>query len=137
MKRRGIQDPSCMADQVEPTNPLAGLSVLIVEDEPLLAFELFDELERLNAFPMGPIASVDAALAAIDSGQQIDAAIINVFLRGAVSFPVADALVARGIPFLFVTGDDAFVRQHFPNVPCEPKPADMWKIVQSLKLLLQ
>ena len=116
---------------------LVGRHVLIVEDEPLLALELVDELEMMAAHPIGPVPSVGAALAVIEHARKIDAAIINVLLRGEPSSPVADVLLARGIPFLFVTGDDLFVHEHYPEVPVQPKPADIWKIVDALKLLLE
>jgi hypothetical protein len=45
-------------------------------------------------------------------------------------------LKAHRVPFLFVTGNDAFVRDHFPGVPAIPKPYDMPEIVAALELLL-
>ena len=64
--------------------PLVGSHVLIVEDEVLLALELVDELNLMAAHPIGPIPSVEEALGLIESGRKLDAAVINVFLRGSV-----------------------------------------------------
>lgn len=50
---------------------------------------------------------------------------MNVNLRGELSFPIADALTERGVPFLFVTGNDKFVRERFPEIPRHSKPAHM------------
>lgn len=120
----------------EKQTELTGRHVLLVEDEPLLALEMASELEKMGALPIGPVLNVEEALAVVQSERAIDAAVLNVFLRRALSFPVANALAARGIPFLFVTGSDNYVREHFPEVPCHPKPADMWKVIQSLGMLL-
>ena len=114
---------------------LSGLRVLVVEDEILLGVELIDELENLGAVPVGPIPSVDEALAAIRN-HPFDAAILNVDLRGQLSLPIAEALMACETPFLFVTGNDSFVREHFPEVPVHPKPYDMTTIVEALELLM-
>lgn len=115
---------------------LLGARILIVEDEPLLALELIEELEDAGAMPLGPVASVAAALSFIEGGERIDAALVNVFLRGELSFPVANELVKRRVCFLFVTGNDSFVRQHYPDIPVHPKPSDMPKLIQALCLHL-
>ena len=44
----------------------------------------------------------------------------------------SDALRRRGVPFVFVTGNDLTVTGHYPGVPAHPKPADMAAIVRSL-----
>ena len=122
---------------VTPVSPLRGLRVLLVEDEPLLAFEMIDELELLGAEPVGPLPSAHAALTFILGAESVDAAMINVNLRGQPSFDVADALLERGVPFVFVTGHDALVRERYPDVPCYPKPADMPKLVRALGRLVR
>lgn len=111
---------------------LVGARVLVVEDVALLAFELIDNLEAVGAVPLGPIASVEAAVRYVETGEPIDAALLNVMLRRQLAFPVADALRRRGIPFVFVTGNDSAVREHFPDVPVHPKPADMVAVVRTL-----
>ncbi|MGI3899770.1 MAG: hypothetical protein ACRYF1_04670, partial [Janthinobacterium lividum] len=116
--------------------PLAGLSVLIVEDEPLLAFEVVEHLQAFGATPLGPIPTVERTLRFIETADRIDAALLNVMLRGEVSFPIADELSERGIPFVFVTGNDRAVRERFPDVPVHPKPADMGAIVMTLAAVI-
>ncbi len=112
--------------------PLEGLHVLIVEDEPLLAVEMVENLQALGAVSLGPIMTVTKALTFIETAHRIDAVLLNFMLRGEESFPVADELRARCIPFVFVTGFDREVRKRFPNVPVHPKPADMAAIVLTL-----
>ena len=79
-------------------------SVLIVEDEPLIAMLLEDVLESLGYVVAGNADSVPAALARVEDGG-FDVVILDVHLRdGEPSWAVADALSDRGIPFVFATG---------------------------------
>ena len=77
--------------------------VLIVEDESLLLMLLEDLLPDMGYEVAGSAATVDEALASLEH-LQVDLALVDVNLGGTESFPVADALAARGIPFLFTTG---------------------------------
>jgi CheY-like chemotaxis protein len=86
-------------------NPFSGRRVLVVEDEMMVAWLLEDTLAELGCAVVGPAAGVKEALAFIDA-KAIDAAVIDVNLNGQMSYPIADALVARAVPFVFVTGYD-------------------------------
>ena len=82
----------------------APLSVLIVEDEPLIAMMLEDFLDGLGHRIAGTADSVDDALAHVEAGG-FDLVILDVHLRdGAASWPVADALADKGVKFLLSTG---------------------------------
>jgi DNA-binding response OmpR family regulator len=111
-------------------------TILIVEDEPLIAMMIEDFLEVLGKAVAGSVDSVDAALALIDAGG-IDAAILDVNLRGGEkSFAIADALAAKGIPFLFATGGshDA-VAEAYRDRPTLPKPFTMDGVAKALDAL--
>lgn len=84
--------------------PAAGpmTRVLIVEDEALLAQTLCDLLLEAGCEPVGPAANVAIALSLIEKST-IDAAILDVRLMDEMSFAVAYALRARGIPLMFLT----------------------------------
>jgi CheY-like chemotaxis protein len=82
---------------------LVGRRVLVVEDEVLVSWVLEDMLAELGCQVVGPAARVDQALAMVES-ELIDLAILDINLNGQKSFPIADALVARGVPFVFSTG---------------------------------
>jgi len=69
----------------------------------LVAWLLEDMLTELGCAVVGPASSVNQALAMIDA-EDIDVAVLDVNLNGQMSYPIADALVARGVPFLFSTG---------------------------------
>lgn len=80
--------------------------VLVVEDEYYLADDARSILSDIGAEVLGPVATVAAARALIQSGQAIDGVLLDVNLRGEMAFDVADDLQSRGIPFAFVTGYD-------------------------------
>ena len=85
-------------------NPLSGRRVLVIEDEMIVAMLLEDMLADLGCTVLGPAARVDQALTIIAAARSLDAAVLDVNLNGQKSYPVADALIARGVPFLFATG---------------------------------
>jgi CheY-like chemotaxis protein len=103
---RGL--PDCHAcpparSWVAVDNPLSGRRVLVVEDEMIVSWLLQDLLADLGCEVVGPAARVDQALAIIDA-EALDAVLLDLNLNGQMSYPVADALVARGVPFVFATG---------------------------------
>jgi CheY-like chemotaxis protein len=79
-------------------------SILIVEDEPLIAMMLEDFLETLGHKVVASCDSVDEALDHVAAGG-FDVAILDVSLKdGRNVWPVADRLAAAGIPFVLATG---------------------------------
>jgi len=82
---------------------LPGERILIVEDEALVAMILEDQLADLGVSVAATCASVPDAMRAIEASAP-QAAILDVNLRGQLVYPVADCLMDRGIPFVFVTG---------------------------------
>jgi CheY-like chemotaxis protein len=78
-------------------------SVLIVEDEPLIAMMLEDFLDSLGHKVAGTCESVSEALARVDQGG-FDVAIVDIHLKGEQVWPVADRLVERGVPYVLATG---------------------------------
>ena len=80
-----------------------GLRVLLVEDENLVAMLLEDMLAELGHSVVGPVARLKKALE-MAQHEAIDLAILDVNINGEQAYPVAEALAARGIPFVFSTG---------------------------------
>ncbi|HEX4298038.1 MAG TPA: response regulator [Devosia sp.] len=81
-------------------------SVLIVEDEALVAMmmeELVRELGVTDVHVCGDVASALELARLAD----IDCAVLDIRLRDGSSIEVADALAARGVPFMFSTGSDS------------------------------
>ncbi|MCC4608953.1 response regulator [Xanthomonas campestris] len=89
-------------------NPLNGRRILVVEDDYLLAESLNDLLVEAGVRVVGPVGNVPEALSLVASGQAIDGALLDVNVRGQAIFPVADALLERGVPFSFCSGYDRY-----------------------------
>lgn len=83
---------------------LTGRRVLLVEDESLVAMLLETILEDMGCITVGPAANIDDGLAMATDGKHLDAALLDVNVAGRYVFPVAHALKARGVPFVFSTG---------------------------------
>ena len=77
--------------------------VLIVEDEIVIAMYLEDLLDELGHHVSGIASRVDKALEIV-RGEAIDFAVLDINVAGRKSFPVADVLRERDIPFIFATG---------------------------------
>ncbi len=101
-----------------------GLSVLIVEDEPILALNLAIVIEEFDGQPVGPVPTVSQALALLDS-ETVDAAILDANLLDRDVTPVAMLLLKRAIPFVIQTaiGLPAELRRDHPHLPILLKPA--------------
>lgn len=82
---------------------LAGLRILVVEDEFLVALELEQLLGGRGCRVIGPAASVARALALLGE-ERVDAAVLDVNVDGGRVTPVAEFLMAREIPFVLATG---------------------------------
>lgn len=80
-----------------------GLRILVVEDEPIVAWHLADMLEGRGCEIVGPAYDL-AEARALCREQAIDGAVLDVNLGSEKVFPVADTLAERTIPFCFVTG---------------------------------
>lgn len=78
-------------------------TILIVEDDPFVALDLLEAVERMGGRPVGPVATVAAALALIET-MAIDSAILDVQLADRDITPVALRLIAMGKPLVFQTG---------------------------------
>lgn len=85
------------------TDLLYGRRVLVVEDESLVALLLETILEDMGCTPVGPAATVHEGLVMAE-GETLDTALLDVNIAGHPVFPIAEALRARGVPFVFSTG---------------------------------
>jgi DNA-binding NtrC family response regulator len=111
--------------------------ILVVEDEYLLADELALELEDEGAVVLGPVSNVQHALALLDSEATPDGAILDVNLGGELAFPIADALIGRGVPLIFTSGyDPAVFPDRYSHVPKCEKPFDMNRIAAVLSQVI-
>ena len=112
---------------------LAGLRILIAEDEFLLAAQLEDELHAIGFSTLGPYTSVARATQACREAQ-FDVALLDVNLHGEMVFPVVDELQARGIPFVLLSGYSAAnLPERFRNVPRVAKPYEPMMLLREIR----
>jgi two-component sensor histidine kinase/CheY-like chemotaxis protein len=122
----------------EESESTVGGNLLLLEDEELVAEALADELTKLGwriAARVGTLPEAQALLSS--SGGDIDAAVLDVNLRGRLVYPVAEELTRRGIPYIFCTGYEMVE----PNSRYDPalivrKPATGSAVSAALELAL-
>jgi CheY-like chemotaxis protein len=85
------------------SDSLAGCRILVVEDETLIAVVIEETLQELGCVVVGVVGKLDAALR-LAADEALDAAILDVAIRGGPVFPVAEQLLARGVPFVLASG---------------------------------
>lgn len=116
---------------------LSGRRILVIEDEYFLAVELDRDLTAAGATVLGPVPSVQAALELLAADEAPDAAMLDVNLGGQMAHPVADVLLTRGVPFLFMTGyDQTTLPEQYAAVRYLQKPIESSVIVRELSRLL-
>jgi CheY-like chemotaxis protein len=111
---------------------LAGLRVLVVEDEMMLLLFVEELLTDSGCLVVATGSTVDAALLLI-AAQPFDAGVLDLNLKGTLSYPVADALKARHVPFIFATGyGKAGIRVPYQGSPVLQKPFEGHELVRML-----
>lgn len=111
-------------------------SILVVEDEPMLAYAIEEMLIEAGFLIAGVAGRLETALAIIESGV-CDAAILDANLKGISADPAASALAARGIPFIVLSGysheqqQGAFAGALYLQKPCRPE-----RLLQALREIL-
>ena len=95
--------------------------VLLVEDEPLIAMDLQDVITEAGFEVAGPVSHVDRAVE-IATKEQLSGAILDFRVRNDDTVAVADILLARGVPFIFITGLPGSLPDRFASVPQLSKP---------------
>jgi DNA-binding NtrC family response regulator len=108
---------------------LAGRSILVVEDEPLIALAIANAFEGAGAQVKSAHTLADAKhLVEVDG---LSAAVLDFGLRDGDADPLVDRLTARGIPFLLHSGY-AHVGDAYRAGIVVPKPADPSALVDTL-----
>jgi len=117
---------------------LEGVRMLVVEDEALIAMLVEDMLSDLGCTEVDIAGTVEQGLRMAAPGKaRIDAAILDVNVAGDKVFPIAEALEAQGIPFVFATGyGTAGVDPRFVDRPVIAKPFRLDALEKSLATAL-
>lgn len=116
---------------------LSGLRVLVVEDEMLVLMAIEDMLADLGCSSIAAAATIERALAMIEA-EPFDLAILDVNLNGERSYPIAEALNRRGVPFAFSTGYGGHgIDEGYGNSSVLNKPYDEAQLIRVLTTLLE
>lgn len=104
------------------TDAMEGRRILVVEDETLLAMDIEATLDALGCVVVGPTGKLETAME-LANAETLDAAVLDVTIRGGKIFPVAERLLARGVPFVLASGyGDWALPEHLRGQPRLIKP---------------
>ena len=126
------EDPRKMTGQPPAA---AKRRILVVEDEMLIGMLLEDMLTDLGHEVAAVVPRLKDALAAVER-ETYDMAVLDVHLHGESAFPVAEALIAKGVPFVFATGyGERGLPENYRGRPVLQKPFakdDLERVLQTL-----
>lgn len=102
---------------------LNGLKILVLEDNAVIAMDVELLLQDCGAEVVETVATVNGALGKLADFSP-DVAVLDINLDQGTSLPVAEALLARGIPFIFATGysDPSMLPEAFAHIEILQKP---------------
>lgn len=107
--------------------------ILIIEDEVLIGVLLEDMLMDLGYQVVDTVARIEDAMARV-AASDFDAAVLDLNLTGQSSLPVADILISRNVPLIFVTGYGAQgLPARYQTVPVLQKPFRQEDLERHLK----
>ena len=114
---------------------MKNFTVMLAEDEALIALDMVDGLRERGMDVIGPCMSLSDCMDCIDGPETIDGAILDVDLAGQDVFPAAAMLMARGIPFVFHSGhcSRASLPIEFADIRLFQKPTTMAKLAEGLR----
>jgi CheY-like chemotaxis protein len=120
-----------------PDGSPAKRRILVVEDEMLIGMLLEDMLTDMGYQVVAIVPRLKEALAAVER-ESFDLAVLDVHLHGESAFPVAEALIAKGIPFIFATGyGERGLPENYRSRPVLQKPFakdDLERLLKALAL---
>lgn len=126
-----------MTSAMQQQPPTPAMRILVVEDELMIRMLLEDMLGELGHTVAAEAARIEEALDAAKNAD-FDIAILDVNLNGQPISPVADALVARGMPFVFATGyGERGLPEPYRDRPTLKKPFQMDGLKQMLQTALE
>ncbi len=101
---------------------LKGRTILVVEDDYIAALDLKQMIEERGGTVVGPVGQL-AQAQTLARSEAFDAAILDVKLDGELTLPLADDLIARGVPVILSTGyEAAMLPDRFAKTPRLSKP---------------
>jgi CheY-like chemotaxis protein len=107
--------------------------VLVVEDEVLVGMLVEEMLQELGYDVAALATHLDQALSLARS-ESFDFALLDINLNGKPSFPVADVIRARGLPFVFATGyGNRILDAPYADAPILQKPFSLYELRRALE----
>jgi DNA-binding response OmpR family regulator len=115
------------------TDDLEGISVLLVEDEAILAIDVTGIIEMAGGRVVGPAYSLSQGFHWLDRGK-FDCALLDINLHDELVFKLADALIERGIPIVFLSSHSLNIAPpHLRERPLVHKPFSTHSLVKAIK----
>ena len=81
-----------------------GLTVLVLDDEFLIASQMAQLMENFGWTIIGPAGSLEEARTLLEENDAPDAAILDINIGGTTVFALAETLYGKGVPILFCSG---------------------------------
>jgi DNA-binding response OmpR family regulator len=117
----------------ENTAPLAGLRVLVVEDDYFIADEICTTLRNGGAEVLGPSPDLQHGLDMVKR-ERLDCAVLDINLHGDLAFSLASELRKRGTPSIFATGyDQSVLPGAFSDSVRLEKPIDLNQLLRAVQ----
>ena len=117
------------------TGDVAGCRVLVVEDETLIAVLIEDMLAAMECEIVGPIGKLETAIQTAKESK-FDIAVLDITIRGGKVYPVAEDLLARGVPFVLASGyGDWALPASLRDQPRLTKPFTAAELEEQVRLL--
>jgi CheY-like chemotaxis protein len=117
-----------------PDMPLRNTSILVVEDEFLIALELQTVLEEAGASVTGPASTIEQALPLVSP--TLSCALLDLRLGDVFVTPVAKKLEGHGVPFAFYSGQLPKEPMGWPDIPRLHKPCSPTTIIRTVANLI-
>jgi CheY-like chemotaxis protein len=116
---------------------ISSLQILVVEDESMVAMMIEDMLEDLGHKVIATSGRMPDASKLV-SDASADLAILDVNLNGEETYPLADSLAARAIPFIFATGyGSCGIKAEWSGVPVLQKPFQSRELAEAINRAVQ
>jgi len=123
--------------QVSEDARLKGRRILVVEDSPVVGPFTAELLADLGCEVVGPAPNMAAARELAESDGPIDAAMMDVHIRGDVVFALCEVLAARGVPFVLTSGyADWQMPDKWEDRPRLQKPYTIDQVEEALAQLI-
>ena len=115
----------------------AGRRILVIEDSPVVAPFTVELLAELGCHVVGPAPNMAAARELVEN-EKIDAALLDVHIRGERVFPICDMLESRGVPFVLTSGyADWQMPEKWVDRPRLQKPYTFDQVKEALAPLIE